>query len=511
MTTRLRRAVAAYFLAEDSAVNLGVTRIAVFGALAWTLDVATYVHPTLLPPVLIRPPLGMEWLQPLVPARPESAIVLFWTVRVSAVFAALGVATRLTTSVAALGSVFLLAIPSMYGHVAHVRHHLVWFTTLLALSPCGDAVGVDAWWRRSRGRTSGRPARAPCYGFPLRAMAVVLGVFYFFAGVAKLTTGPEWLLSGNLAHLAAKQAFSANGVAPVVGPDPIAAAAGAPWWEYLTSRRVLEPPPWLARAGGAFTLLFELGFVFAVLTPTGRLVAAGAGVLFHNFTRIFLGIGFDDLLLCYPFLVDVDGWSRRLGRRFGIAPVPVVSTEEGPRSRPLPSPAVIVLAATLILGNATLGLLGIDRAWPLACAPRFAVVHTPRFTSFVVSGVRPDGSEIHVRDGGLGGPVFGRRLRDLFRARQGLPPGLDEPGDRLARWHVLCAVVWNRHPAFADASAVRFSLVDVDLSRGADEPRVLEVRELFRCDRADEGRNVLGGRAAGVYARPPCRTARSIA
>ena len=98
-----------------------------------------------------------------------------------------------------------------------------------------------------------------------------------------------------------------------------------------------------------------------------------------------------------------------------------------------------------------------------------------------------------MRDGGLGGPVFGRRLRDLFRARQGLPPGLDEPGDRLARWHVLCAVVWNRHPAFADASAVRFSLVDVDLSRGAGEPRVLEVRELFRCDRADEGRLVLGG------------------
>jgi hypothetical protein len=497
MTSRVRRAVAAYFFADDSAVNLGVTRIAVFGALAWTLDVATYVHPALLPPVLIRPPLGMDWAQPLVPARLESAVALFWTVRVAAVFAALGVATRLTTAVAALGSVFLLAIPSMYGHVAHVRHHLVWFTALLALSPCGDAVSVDAWWRRARGRAARRPAPAPCYGFPLRAMAVVLGVFYFFAGVAKLATGPDWLLSGNLAHLAAKQAFSASGAAPVVGPEPIAAAVGAPWgapwWEYLTSRHVLEPAPWLARLGGAFTLLFELGFVFAVLTPTGRLLAAFAGVLFHNFTRIFLGIGFDDLLLCYPFLVDVDGWSRRLGRRVGIVRAPPEPAAADPRGRRQPSPVLVVLATSLILGNATLGLLGIDRAWPLACAPRFAVVHSARFTSFVVSGVRPDGSEIHVRDGGLGGPVFGRRLRDLFRARQGLPPGLDEPGDRLARWHVLCAVVWNRHPAFADTSAVRFSLVDVDLSRGAGEPRVLEVREVFRCDRADEGRTVLGG------------------
>jgi hypothetical protein len=485
----VRRAIARYFFADDSAVNLGVTRIAVFGALAWTLDVAIYVHPALLPPVLIRAPLGMEWLQGLVPARPESALVLFWTVRVSAVLAALGVATRLTTAVAAVGSVFLLVIPSMYGHVAHVRHHLVWFTGLLALSPCGDAVSVDAWWRRARGQALRPALRAPCYGFPLRAMAIVLGVFYFFAGVAKLTAGPEWLLSDNLANLAAKQAFSANGIAPVVGAEPIAAVAGTPWWEHLASRRILEPTPRFARLGGVFTLLFELGFVFAVLTPTGRLVAVFAGVLFHNFTRIFLGIGFDDLLLCYPFLVDVDGWSRRLG----IVRTPAEPAKADPRGHPQPSPAVIALAATLIVGNATLGLLGVDRAWPLACAPRFVVVHTARFTSFVVSGVRPDGSEIHVRDSGLGGPVFGRRLRDLFRARQGLPPGRDEPGDRLARWHVLCAVVWNRHPAFADASAVRFSLVDVDLSRGAEEPQVLEVRELFRCDRADEGRLVLGG------------------
>ncbi|MGH7895247.1 MAG: hypothetical protein ACREQL_11310 [Candidatus Binatia bacterium] len=500
MLARARRAGAAYFYADESPVNLGVARIAVFVALAWSMDVTTLVHPTLLPPALIRAPIGMTWLQPLVPACPESALALLWVVRVSAWCAAFGVLTRVSMAVAALGSVFLLVIPSMYGHVAHVRHHLVWFSSLLALSRCGDALSVDAWWRRVRGREPPLLAPAPCYGFPLRAMAVVLGVFYLFAGVAKLAAGPDWVLSDNLEHLAAKQAFSANGVEPVVGHQPIGAVAAGPWWEYLTSRRVLEPSPWLARAGGVFTLVFEVGFVFAVLTSTGRLAAAFAGVVFHNFTRVFVGIGFDELLLCYPLLVDVDGWARWLGRRLGRIG-PARDGVEGTDGRRMPpSTPLVAMATFLILGNTTFGLLRIGNGWPLTCAPRFDVVHSALYTSYVVSGVRPDGTEIHVRDGGLGGPVFGRRLRHVFRARQSNPPGLEEPGDRLVRWHILCAVVWNHHPRLADASDVRFSLVDVDLAHGADHPRVLAERELFHCNRADEAKTDLGGHGTTVYA-----------
>jgi hypothetical protein len=486
MLERGRRAVAAFFYADESPINLGVARIAVFLALLWGIDVSSLVNPTLLPAELIRAPIGMGWLEPLVPARPESALTLLWLVRVSACLAVLGVMTRVSTAVAAIGSLFLLVIPNMYGHVAHVRHHLVWFTALLAASRCGDALSVDAWWRRVRGRAP-RLAPAPCYGFPLRAMAVVLGVSYFFAGVAKLAVGPDWFLSHNLAYLAAKQAFSANGAEPIVGAEPIGMVAAFPWWEYLTSRRVLEPSPWLAQIGGIFTILFEVGFVFAVLTTTGRLVAAAAGVMFHNFTRVFLGIGFDELLLCYPFLVDVDGWARWLGRRLGWTGTTRDHADgAGDGRRMQPSTLLVVTAAFFVLGNATFGLLRIGRAWPVAAAPRFDVVHSSLFTSYVVSGVGRDGTGIHVRDGGLGGPVFGRRLRDFFRARQFHAPGLEDPGDRLRRWQVLCAVVWNHHPGLADATDVRFSLVDVDLAQGAEHPRVLGTRELFRCNRADE-------------------------
>jgi hypothetical protein len=478
---RARRVVAAFFYADDSPVNLGVARIAVFLAVFWSTDVTYLVNPALLPHELIRVPIGMGWLQPLIPTHPEKVLALLWLVRVSALCAALGCLTSLATGVTALGTLFLFAVPNLYGHVAHVHHHLVWFTAILATSRCGDALSFDAWWRRVRGRAPRRSGRAPCYGFPLRAMAVVLGVSYFFAGFWKVAVGgTDWIFSDNLVYLAAKQGFSANGADPVIGNALVGPVAAFPWKELLTSRRVLEPAPWLARVGGGFTIVFELGFLFAILSRHGRLVAALAGVAFHNSTRVFAGIGFDELLLCYPFLIDVDGWARWFGRRIGYA------VEAEARSAAQPSALLVAVAAFLILGTAAFGVLRIGGGWPLACAPRFDVVHSPLYTSYVVSGMRPDGTQIHVRDGGLGGPIFGRRLREFFRGRQYHVPGTEQPDGRLRRWQVLCAVVWNHHPSFVDATDVRFSLVDVDLSSGGAKPRVLGERELFHCDRGDD-------------------------
>jgi len=484
---RVRRAIAAFFFEDDSAVNLGVARIAVCLALLKSTESGYLVHPTMLPHELIRVPIGMGWLQPLIPTHSESATALLWAVRVAAACAALGLVTRLSTAVAALGTLFLFVIPNMYGHVAHVHHHLVWFTALLAASPCGDALSVDAWWRRMRGRAPVRPRRAPCYGFPLRAMAVVLGVSYFFAGIWKVVVGgPEWIFSNNLAYLAAKQAFSANGVDPVVG-DQLVGVVAYPWTEHFTARRVVEPPAWLGRVGGMFTIVFELGFVFAILTPRGRLVAALAGAAFHNSTRVFAGIGFDELLLCYPFLIDVDGLARWVRARIGWdVPTRDDAMEISGEGQAQPSRLLVAVAAFLILGNTVFGMLRIGRGWPFACSPRFDVVHSPLYTSYVVSGVRPDGTQIHVRDGGLGGPIFGRRLRELFRARQYHLPGTEQADERLRRWQILCAVVWNHHPSLVDATDVRFSLVDVDLSNGSAAPHVLGEHELFHCDRGDD-------------------------
>ena len=223
-----------------------------------------------------------------------------------------------------------------------------------------------------------------------------------------------------------------------------------------------------------------MGFIFAVTSRAGRVVAAFAGIGFHNFTRIFAGIGFDELMLCYPLLLDVDAGVRWLRARLRMPTAPALV-----RATP-PSPPLVTVAAALMLGTALFGALRIGGAWAVACAPRFDTVHTPLYTSYVVSGRRPDGTMVHVRDGGLGGPAIGRRLRDLFRARQFHASGLEQPDGRERRWQVLCAFVWNHHPSLVDATDVRFTLVDVDLTDGSAQPRVLAQHELFRCDRKDD-------------------------
>jgi hypothetical protein len=462
-----------------------VARIAVFLALLKSVDLDRIANLATLPAELIRVPIGMGWLQALIPTDPEKVVALGWLVRVSALCAAFGFLSRLSACIAALGALFLFATTNLYGHVEHVHHHLVWFTAILAMSRCGDALSVDAWWRRFRGGGPDPPVPAPCYGFPLRAMAVVLGVYYFCAGFWKVVVGgPAWIFSGHLAYFAAKQAFNHNGVDPAFGDDLIGNVAAFPWTQLLTSNRVLEPAPWLACIGGIFTIVFELGFLFAIWFPKGRLPAALAGVGFHNSTRVFAGIGFDELLLCYPMLFDVAGWARWLGNRLGYAAGANGDTAEaGTRTGAQPSAPLIAMAAFLILGNAAFGLLRIGSGWPLSCAPRFDVVHSPLYTSYVVSGVRPDGTRVHVRDAGLGGPVYGRRLREIFRGRQYHVAGTEQPEGRLRRWQILCAVVWNHHPSLMDATDVHFSLVDVDLSNGSEKPRVIGQRVLFQCNR----------------------------
>ncbi len=477
-----RRALVDFFHEDDSAVNLGVTRIFVFLAVLKSAHTDYLVTPTTLPHELMRIPIGMGWLEGLIPTTPEGVMPLIWLVRVAALAAALGIVTRVSTVVTALGVLILFVVPNCYGHVAHVHHHLVWFTAILAASRCGDALSIDAWWRRRGRRADPPPGRAPCYGFPLRAMAIVLGVSYFCTGVWKVIYGgPEWLLGNNLTYLASKQAFIADGAAPIVGDTLLVPPPPLTWAEMVTSRHVVEPPPWLGKLGGLFTLVFELGFIFAALSRAGRLAAALAGAGFHNFTRVFAGIGFDELLLCYPFLIDVDGWTRWLRSRLGRGP----ASPEPARGNDRPSPVLVTIAAALMLGTLTFGALRIGAAWPVSCAPRFDTAHSPIFSSYVVSGVLPDGTRIHVRDGGLGGRPLGPRMRELFRGRQYHVAGVEQPDGRLRRWQVLCAYVWNHHPSLVEATDVRFSLVDIDLSDGSAHARLLGERELVRCDRAD--------------------------
>jgi hypothetical protein len=437
----------------DDPLNLAVARVVVFAVIGWRFAIDPLVAVAQLPPDLVRVPIGIGWAQSFIPTDPDSVRLLGLVVRLSAAAAAFGLLTRVSAWVATVSACLLFVIPNMYGHVGHDRHHLIWFGAVLAASPCGDRLSLDRLIQTLRSGPQPLPGPDVRYGFPLSVMLVTMGVAYFWAGFWKLAiVGPAWFASDSLSHLAAKLSYA--GIGGRAGP--------------------LLAHPLLMRALGFGTIAFELGFLLLVVLNR-RAIALVAACVFHVGTYLALGISFGHLLYCYLGLLDWAGLRRRLGTN------PIASTPAP--SSGMPSALQLSVAIVAIGGNLVFGVLRIGNGWPLACYPRFDVLHTALVTSYVVTGVAADGHRVRLHDAQLGGPQLGRHFYNLFRANQARAGGLESVEGRLQRWQQLCSFVWATHPQLRDAGDVRFLLDDLDLSSGPDEPRRLGERALFACQR----------------------------
>ncbi|MCH2160382.1 MAG: hypothetical protein MK085_00765, partial [Phycisphaerales bacterium] len=184
-----------YFRETDSAFNLSIFRIVVFGMLLLNSSSHDeFVQHVGLPDVLLHPPAGLgPILSHLLPTA-ETAPFIGMAWFVATVAATLGLFTRFSTIASLLLSLYVLGIPQLYGKVNHM-HHLIWFAALAASTRCGDVLSLDAWIRRR----PEAPAQARCYGLPLRVSWLLLGLVYFFPGLWKLWTGGvDWIFSDHL-------------------------------------------------------------------------------------------------------------------------------------------------------------------------------------------------------------------------------------------------------------------------------------------------------------------------
>ncbi len=436
-----------FLFAAGDPINLGFARLVVFAVIGIRFWTASYVAAAQIPDALLQPPLGFGWALALVPRDPAAVERLALLLRVAALAAALGLFTRVTTVVATAAALLLFVIPHLFGHVGHDRHHLVWFAAILAASPCGDALSLDAWWRRRRGVPVPRPAVR--YGFPLRAILLVMGIAYFFSGFWKLAScGLAWFTSDSLANLTAKAGYTGIGARPE--------------WTRAYA--------WLTHVGGAIGLTFELSFLALVVTSRlGRVAALVMAFVFHLGVYLLLGISFAHLLYCYLAFIDVGGLWRRLT---GVAtPAPDPGARVGLASG--------TVAASVALGVFAFGAAHLGNGWPFAGYPRFDTLHTPLLTSYVLEGRRRDGSVVRLHDAGLGVPPLGRHLFNILRANQNRVPGLEEPGGREPRWRAACTFFWRQDPRLHGATSVRFILEDLDLTEPT--PRRLRERALFEC------------------------------
>jgi hypothetical protein len=348
-----------YFLRPTSPLTLGLLRIILF-ALLW--NAARMADPewhAALPEELRVPPFGWGFLGTL-PFHAGAAAGARDALVVTSSAAALGLFTRITVPVSALLAVYVFGLPQCFGKVNHGGHARMLCVLALSLSPCGDALSLDAVIRRLRGQSAPKPQAA--YTLPVRAVWLLVGTTYLFPGLWKLVeSGDLWLSGDQLRVELYKKWGSTPEFHPLVRVDRY---------------------PWVLRLLGIGTIAFEVGFFFAMFQRRTRILAALAAVGFHLGVAAVMGIRFPFYV---PLIVLVEvperpvAALRRLlepllararARLTSLQPLARlwVPTRSFPARRLIPS---AVLLSTLFAAQVAAGVTRTS-SWPISVYPTFS-------------------------------------------------------------------------------------------------------------------------------------------
>lgn len=280
---------------KSHALNLAIARVVIMTTLLFRTSLGYLLSYSRLDSALIVPPLGWGHLAVYVPRDPTLLTVTYLVFVVSGVLAIAGLYGRVACLLTSILGTYLLAIPQLFGKINH-DHHLILFGFILAASPCCDTLSLDAI-RNARqlarhGIHAEKPPLSLAYARPLKVMMVILGLIYFFPGAWKLCrAGLRWFSADNMRWTIAAKLLETGRFTPFQQ------------WMMAHSRILL--------AGTFFTIIFELGFAFAILFPRSRPVAVLCGIAFHNLTGFLMNIRFVTIQVCYVILID---WHRLLVR-----------------------------------------------------------------------------------------------------------------------------------------------------------------------------------------------------
>ncbi len=375
------------FVSEPGhAVNLGAARIVFFATTLFLMPWRNADRWAALPAELVHAPDGTQWLADLGLASPETVRVLMAIMAVSTVTGLVGVFSRSSAGVFALTGSYVMWLPESFGKVDHT-HHMLWVALLLAVSPSGDALAIDAIRQRSKGKPPPTPSIE--YARPLRVLWVLMGLIYFFPGLLKyMSGGLDWIFTNNLVNHARLTWLSFDEVPAI---------------------RIDQWPAPLVWGAAAATILFELGFLFAILFRRTRPWAAIVGFTFHIATHLLMGIAFTSLRMLYLTFVP---WHRVL---------PAIRRQlQGVHRRKLAPPRIAAIApahslraeenklVSIRLGSfVSWGLVGVTalmgltvnmNAWPVAAYPIFPLLDSELVQQVDVTITSQDGTETDLFD-----------------------------------------------------------------------------------------------------------------
>jgi hypothetical protein len=360
------RMLKTFLLEPSSPVNLALLRIFIFAAVlgaAVRNDAGWYAG---LPNELRMPPLGWEWLRDFSWYEPDALMRARGVLIAASTCAMLGLFTRVSVPVAVVLAVLGHAVTMFFEKVNHSGHAAMLCALVLCFSACGDAFSLDRVWRWLRGQTAPPPSAA--YGLPMRVCWLLLGTSYLFPGIWKLWgSGDLWISGARLRATLHSR------------------------WENLqtfTPPMRLDEYPLILALLGIATLVFEIGFIFALFNRVARVIAALSAVGFHLGVSSFLAIPFPahvplTLLLDFPQIAELAGralpssvreavatWLHR--RKSALTHLESRATRDGlPRAPPVRALWPAALAGSVLFsGQLATGFLRVS-SWPISIFPTF--------------------------------------------------------------------------------------------------------------------------------------------
>ena len=279
--TALAAAWNTFWFAPASPRYLGLCRAGFFGSfyilfLART-DLRWYA---LFPPGFHQPRSFFAWLALPVPTWE----VMDWLVtafEISVILAALGLLARLATATAFVVGLYVLGLQFNYGYL-HWAHAIVPVVMgILAFSPCGDGLSLDAILRRA---TTGKAAHpGGQYGWPTQLVRLVFVTVFVAAGLSKLRqAGLEWILSDTLRNYFLENQY-------------VFRSEGALGWSHALADWFIMRPG-LCRAFAFGTLAVELSAPAALFSRHARLWLIPLLLLFQIGNALLL---YQDFLFAY--------------------------------------------------------------------------------------------------------------------------------------------------------------------------------------------------------------------
>jgi vitamin K-dependent gamma-carboxylase-like protein len=264
----------AYWFPETSTLSLAVIRIIAVGAQLFWFFPPLHNQLVLLEKNshFMQPQMLIRIVAAIVPREllftPRAFTIFYWAVVAAGFAALLGLLTRLSLFVFALGVWIIMAHWYSYGDFHHESAVFCIFLLLLAFTPAGSRLSLDALIRRHRGRPA--PDTADTAIWPLKVAHVLLALTYFTAGIAKVVVGgADWVNGYTLQNYVFSDAI----------------ARGFPFGMWLAQQHTISI------ALSVFTLIFELCFFLSLVLPWTAPIFFLTGIGFH--IGLYLAAGHD--------------------------------------------------------------------------------------------------------------------------------------------------------------------------------------------------------------------------